>query len=196
MIGMLEKIEAIVIGGSWGGIDAMIKILSALPSDFKPTMVIVLHRPKNVVNSLEGILKRYSKIPFSEPQDKEEIRLNHIYLAPSNYHLLIEKERIFSLDVSPPVNYFRPSIDVLFESAAQVYGKLLAGMLLTGANKDGGDGMKTIAEKGGFTIVQDPSTAASGIMPSAALRLIKPDFLGNIHSIIELISSGKEFIWQ
>ncbi|WP_028979048.1 chemotaxis protein CheB [Sporocytophaga myxococcoides] len=193
---MLEKIEAIVIGGSWGGIDAVIKILSELPSDFKPTMIIALHRPKNVVNSLEGILKKYSKIPFSEPYDKEEIRLNHVYLAPSNYHLLIEKNKIFSLDVSAPVNYFRPSIDVLFESAAEVYGKFLAGVLLTGANKDGGDGMKTIAGKGGFTIVQDPSTAASGIMPSAALRLIKPDFLGSVHSITELISSGKEFIWQ
>lgn len=193
---MLGKIEAIVIGGSWGGIDAVIKILSALPSDFKPTMVIALHRPKNVINSLEGILKKYSKIPFSEPYDKEEIRLNHVYLAPSNYHLLIEKNKIFSLDVSAPVNYFRPSIDVLFESAAHVYGEFLTGILLTGANKDGGDGMKTIAGKGGFTIVQDPSTAASGIMPEAALRLIKPDFLGNIHSITELISSGKEFIWQ
>ncbi|MBO9698650.1 MAG: chemotaxis protein CheB [Sporocytophaga sp.] len=193
---MLGKIEAIVIGGSWGGIDAVIKILSALPSDFKPTMVIALHRPKNVVNSLEGILKKYSKVPFSEPYDKEEIKLNHVYLAPSNYHLLIEKNKIFSLDVSEPVNYFRPSIDVLFESAAEVYGKFLAGILLTGANKDGGNGMKTIAGKGGFTIVQDPSTAASGIMPSAALRLIKPDFLGSVHSITELISSGKEFIWQ
>jgi len=193
---MFEKIEAIVVGGSWGGIDAVIKILSALPPDFKPAMIIALHRPRNVKSSLESILEKYTKIPLSEPCDKEEIKFNHIYLAPANYHLLVEKQRTFSLDLAAPVNYFRPSIDVLFESAAEAYGKLLAGILLSGANKDGGEGMQTIAENGGFTIVQDPSSAASGIMPEAALRLIKPDFLGNIHSIIELISSGKEFVWQ
>ncbi|WMJ71843.1 chemotaxis protein CheB [Cytophagaceae bacterium ABcell3] len=163
--------EVVVIGGSLGGMDAVGKILHDLPYDFAMPIVIVLHRLKNVKSALVPLLDQRSGLPVTEIEDKMEMHNGMVYVAPANYHVLIEKERTFALDCSPPVNYCRPSIDVMFESAAAVLGSKLIGVILTGANHDGSKGLSLISKQGGTALVQDPATAESDIMPVAAIQL-------------------------
>lgn len=168
---MFRNCEAIIIGGSWGGLNAVTRILEGLPERFIIPVIIVLHRGKNFKSDLESILQKKVKLQVKEIEEKEEIMPGFIYLAPANYHLLIEEDYTFSFDTSSPVHYSRPSIDVAFESAAEAYKSGLTGILLTGANKDGAIGLKTIAKGGGITIVQDPVEAESSTMPKAAIDL-------------------------
>jgi two-component system, chemotaxis family, protein-glutamate methylesterase/glutaminase len=179
----MKKYEAIVIGGSVGGMDAVSEILSGLPESFGPPIVIVLHRLKNVQSSLIYLLDQKTALEVREIADKDLIENNKVYVAPANYHTLIEKERFFSLDCSPPVKFCRPSADVLFESAAQVYKDKLIGIILTGANDDGSAGLKAVSGHGGLAIVQDPSTAVGAQMPLAAIEAVSGSLIMKIDEI-------------
>lgn len=160
--------EIVVIGASAGGLQALQTLLAALPADFPLPIVIVQHRGKDSELNLCDYLVAHSGLAISEPEDKEEIRAGHVYLAPRDYHLLIEK-RSFALSIESPVGFARPSIDVLFESAAEEYREKTVGVILTGRNRDGARGLAKIKSCGGLTIVEDPLSAASGEMPQAAI---------------------------
>jgi two-component system chemotaxis response regulator CheB len=158
----------IVIGASSGGLKAMQTLLGELPKTFPLPVAVVMHRHREAEDLLQIVLQRFSALPLIEVVDKELIQPGHVYIAPADYHLLIEP-KYFSLSTDEPVLYARPSIDVLFESAADVYGKMLVGVILTGASQDGARGAAKIQGRGGVVIVQDPATAESSTMPVAAL---------------------------
>ena len=162
--------ELIVIGTSAGGIRAITELLKPLPKNFCLPIVIVLHRLKNASSNLEEVLQHKCAIKIKEADEKEVIEPSTVYLAPANYHLLIEKNKTFSLDYSELVNWSRPSIDITFESAAAIYQKNLLGILLTGANTDGAIGMKAIMDNGGYTIAQNPEAAEVRSMPESAVK--------------------------
>ena len=166
--------KLVVIGASLGGLKALASILSELPADFPLPIAIVQHRTRDNGNSLRSILQLISNLTLEEPNDKAEIKPGRVYLAPPNYHLLVEKGH-FALSTDPPVEYSRPSIDVLFESAALAYGASLIGIILTGANRDGARGASLIKHYGGYVIVQDPQTAESPAMPEAVLGMTPVD---------------------
>lgn len=188
----------IVIGGSWGGLNAVTKVLEGLPERFSIPIVIVLHRGKHYQSHLESLLQAKVAMRVKEAEEKENILPGHVYLAPPNYHLLIEEDRTFSFDLSGPVHYSRPSIDVTFESVAEVFGNKAAGIILTGANQDGAAGLHSIAAAGGITLVQDPAEAESSVMPQAALEK-RPShhvlplaqikiFLMQLHSSVRMVN--------
>lgn len=167
---MEQALNLIVMGGSWGGLQASLSVLSGLPDTYPLPIILVLHRLKNAESDLQGLLSRKLRLPVQEVEEKESIRGGHVYLAPSNYHVLIEKNRTFSLDVSEQENYSRPSIDVTFSSAAEVYRAHTAGILLSGASEDGSSGLRDIRNSGGLALVQDPSEAEAATMPAAGIR--------------------------
>ncbi|HEY6560274.1 MAG TPA: chemotaxis protein CheB [Polyangiaceae bacterium] len=167
-----KPIEAIVIGGSAGGLSALSTLLSGLPADFRLPIAAVLHVPPTRHAMLAEVLAGRCPLAVREAEDKEPLAAGTVYIAAPNYHLLIEKTRTFSLSVDDPVNFSRPAIDVLFESAAYAYGPALAGVVLTGASADGALGLLRIAEAGGTALVQHPDTAAARVMPEAALRSV------------------------
>lgn len=169
---MREEMKAIVIGGSWGGIQASMTILKDLPANYRIPIVLVLHRLKNFESDLHSIFRRKISLHVQEVDEKEPMQGGSLYLAPPNYHVLIERDYTFSLDSSELENYSRPSIDVTFSSAARVYGTKLTGILLSGASRDGSKGLKAISEKGGVSIVQDPAEAEVATMPQSAINLI------------------------
>jgi two-component system chemotaxis response regulator CheB len=169
------KIQAIVIGGSAGAFDVLLATLPQLPAHFAIPIAIVLHVPPAKPSYLTELLGAKCPIAVKEAEDKEALTAETVYLAPPNYHLLIERRRCFSLSVDDPVHFSRPAIDVLFESAADAYGPSLAGLLLTGANEDGARGLARIAEGGGTTLVQAPETAFARAMPEAAIKRLRPD---------------------
>lgn len=162
--------DAVVIGGSAGAIQAMPVLLGRLPADFALPVVIVLHRLEGVVGHLDRYLDQHCALPVVEAEDKQPLRGGQVYLAPAGYHLLLEQQRQFSLSVDARVNYSRPSIDVLFESATDTYADKLVGVILTGANSDGSTGLARLQAAGGMTIVQDPETAMADMMPRAAIE--------------------------
>jgi len=163
---MVPKI--IVIGTSRGGLKALQELLPELDSTFQIPIVIVQHRGKESEAGLCEFLSNYSALPVSEPDDKELIMPGHIYLAPRDYHLLIE-DGSFALSIDAPIVFARPSIDLLFECAADEYGQEATGVILTGRNRDGARGLAAISQRGGFTIVQDPDSAEFREMPDAAI---------------------------
>ena len=169
--------ELIVIGTSWGGLNALSTILSPLPKDFPLPILIVQHRPRNQLGSefFIEILNRRCQLNVLEPDDKEHIQTGNIYLSPSNYHMLVEHKGALALSNDEPVHYSRPSIDLLFESAAESYQQNVIGIILTGANQDGAEGLQVIKAMGGYTLAQDPVTAEVDIMPLAAIAAAKPD---------------------
>lgn len=161
----------IVIGASWGGLNALSIIAHALPADFAMPLVIVQHRSKDHESLLAPLLQDQTPLPVAEIEDKEEIQPGRIYLAPANYHTLVDGPN-FSLSVDEPVRYSRPSIDVTFVSAADACGGRTVGVVLTGANEDGAFGLRRIADRGGYAIVQDPATAEVKTMPQGALKAV------------------------
>lgn len=168
-MGNTKKI--ITIGGSAGSLPVVLTILQNLSPGFIIPVVIVLHRLKNTPSEMDKIVSiTRSDLRLHEPDDKQPVEQGTIYIAPANYHLLVETDRSFGLDYSEPVQYSRPSIDVTFESIAAVYGKDAIAILLSGANNDGMEGISRIIEKGGTGIVQDPLTSEYPVMPSAAIR--------------------------
>jgi two-component system chemotaxis response regulator CheB len=161
--------DLIAIGASWGGLQALETLIGGLPADFRTPVVIAQHRAADSGSgALQDMLSRRSQHEVCEPSDKDPIEPGHIYIAPADYHLLVEPDG-FALSTEAAVHYSRPSIDVLFESAADVYGDRLIGIVLTGANDDGAFGLMRIRRRGGVTIAQDPATAARPEMPAAAI---------------------------
>jgi two-component system chemotaxis response regulator CheB len=160
----------IVIGGSAGSIGVITAVLQALPAGFQTPIVLVIHRMKNTTSRLDKLLSKDTGLKtVIEPEDKEPIRPGMLYLAPQNYHLLVEENRCFSLDYSEPVNFSRPSIDVSFESVARLYGVHTLAILLSGANKDGAAGLVKVLALGGRAVIQSPETAQYPAMPLAAI---------------------------
>lgn len=168
--------EIVVVGASTGGLKALQVLLSGLPAEFSLPMVIVQHRGKDMETGLCEFLARTSCLPVTEPEDKETILPGRAYLAPRDYHLLIEG-RGFALSTEAPVCFARPSIDVLFESAADEYHDGAIGVILTGANHDGARGLAAIKAQGGLALVEDPATAACREMPDAAINLTTVDWI-------------------
>jgi two-component system, chemotaxis family, protein-glutamate methylesterase/glutaminase len=167
-----EKI--IVVGTSTGGLAAMQVLLMGLSEDFPWAVALVQHRSKEPGSELCHFLQGWSRLKLAEPEDKEPIRPGHVYLAPRDYHLLVEKGN-FALSTEGPVYFARPSIDVLFESAADAYGGRVVGIVLTGANGDGARGLARIKAGGGLALVQDPETACAPEMPRAAIAATSVD---------------------
>jgi two-component system chemotaxis response regulator CheB len=166
--------EIVVVGASTGGLSALQVLLSGLPAEFSLPMVIVQHRGKGMETGLCEFLARSGRLLVTEPEDKETMLPGHAYLAPRDYHLLVENGT-FALSTDAPVGFARPSIDVLFESAADVYHERAIGMILTGANRDGARGLAKIKKHGGLALVEDPDTAVCREMPDAAINLTKVD---------------------
>lgn len=179
--------EAIVIGVSSGGMNAMKVMFSLLPKSFSIPIIIVQHISAHSDSQWIELLNEKSNLNIKEADEKEKIDTGNVYIAPANYHLLIEKGKTFSLTIDERVNFARPSIDVLFESAAEAYKNNLIGIVLTGSNSDGTKGIKRIQECGGLTIVQDPETAESAYMPASAIAVIKPDYILSLEDIIKLL---------
>jgi two-component system chemotaxis response regulator CheB len=161
-------VKLIAIGCSWGGLAALSVVLDGLPADLDAAVVIAQHRAPDV-SPLERLLHERSTLPVHEVDDKDEIRTGTVFLAPPAYHLLVERGR-FALSTDAPVQYARPSLDVLFESAADAYGEDCIGVVLTGASSDGAAGLHAICEAGGVAIVQEPESAERGEMPAAAIQ--------------------------
>ena len=167
--------ELVVIGASWGGLRAVSEILSALPADTDAAVVVAQHRGSDTFpGGLAALLAHSAHLSVDEVDDKQPIMRGHVYLAPPDYHLLIQRG-YFSLSTDEHVRHARPSIDVLFESAADAYGERVIGVILTGANDDGAVGLARIKERGGVAVVQDPRTAERREMPAAALALTPAD---------------------
>ena len=163
--------ELVVIGTSWGGLNAIRRVLKSLPGDFDLPIVIVQHRHRDSSEMLVGLLQEHTPFEVSEVEDKAELKPGCIYIAPADYHVLVERGHL-ALSTEEPFRYSRPSIDVTFESAADVYGRKTIGVIMTGANDDGSRGLKRIADRGGRAIVQDPRTAESPVMPNAAIKMV------------------------
>jgi two-component system chemotaxis response regulator CheB len=166
----------IVVGGSLGGLRALTTLLRGIPLAFAIPIVVVLHRHKDSDGMLLEMLQRECSIPASEPMDKESILPNHLYVAPPDYHLMVETTH-FSLSIDEPVRFARPSVDVLFESAADAFGPSTIGIVLSGANRDGAEGAARIKARGGRLIVQDPETCEAPQMPEAVLAILNPDYI-------------------
>jgi two-component system chemotaxis response regulator CheB len=181
------RFQAVVIGVSAGGVEALKVILSALPPSFPFPIAIAQHRDESSDSFLVEYLDRMSKVTVSEAEDKESLCAGHAYIAPAGYHLLIESDHSFSLSVDPRVNHSCPSIDVLFESTADTFRESLIGIVLTGANADGARGLKAIKARGGLAIVQDPNTAQVSAMPRAALEATPVDYLVDLQQIAPML---------
>ncbi len=182
-------IQTIVIGASFGGMEAITYILSNLPEKFRIPIVVVLHIGSNNINNYLSALGNSTHFKVKEAEEKETIHKGVVYFAPPNYHLLLENNRTMSLSTDKKVNFSRPSIDVLFETAAWAYKKELLGILLSGSNADGAEGLKIIKEYGGVTLVQNPETSVAGTMPGSALHLFKPDFVLDLQDIAKKIEA-------
>ena len=183
--------KAIAIGSSAGGLNALKRLLPALPEDLPASLFVVQHISPLSDNYMARFLDNISKIRIKEADEKEEIRPGTAYIAPPNYHLLIEEDHTLALSVEEKVNYSRPSIDVTFETAAYAYGSKLIGIVLTGANSDGAEGLLKIKESGGYTIVQDPDEAEHNVMPRSAIDLVHPHEILSLQGIIErLLTPG------
>ncbi|HVE53656.1 MAG TPA: chemotaxis protein CheB [Ramlibacter sp.] len=166
--------DAVVIGTSAGGIDALTTVLGALEPTLAAAVIVVLHLPEQHESRLVQVFAHRLAVPVREAVPHAPVRPGAVYFAPPGYHLLVEPDRTFSLSCDEPVLFSRPSIDVLFESAAEAYGPALAGFVLTGANEDGARGLAAVKAQGGFTAVQDPSEALHPTMPLAAIRDASP----------------------
>lgn len=177
------KYKAVVMGLSSGGMDAMKSIFPAIPGDFPIPVIVVQHLSALSDGEWIRILDKKCEIQIKEAEEKEEIKGGNIYIAPPNYHLLVERDHSFSLSIDARVSYARPSIDVLFETAAYAYGASLIGAVLTGANHDGSAGLKRIKEAGGLCIVQDPGTAVSAYMPKSAMEAVDPEHILELQEI-------------
>ena len=179
--------EVIVMGLSAGGMQALKIVIPALPQSFPLPIAIVQHTASQPESFLAEYLDGISAITVKEAEDKEPIQRGVVYLAPAGYHLLVDPDRCFSLSVDLPVNYSCPSIDVLFESAADAFADSLIGVVLTGANGDGSRGLKAIKDRGGTAIVQNPATAEVPYMPQAAIDATPVDYIVDVEKLVPLL---------
>ncbi len=181
----MEYCEALIIGGSAGSLEVLLTILPDLNSSLTFPVVIVLHRKPGKESLLVDLLGTKTKLKVKEIEEKEKLRPAVIYIAPPSYHLLIEKDKTFSLDASEKINFSRPSVDVTFESASQVYGENVVCLLLSGANNDGTKGLKIVERNGGKVIIQNPASAVTPFMPEHALanvavnEILDPEKMAN-----------------
>lgn len=175
--GPLPQVDAVVVGASAGGVDALLRLTAALPTPWHLPLIAVLHLPQDRESRLADIFSHRLPIPACEARDKAAVEAATLHFAPPGYHLFIEADRHFSLSCEPPVHFSRPSIDLLMSSAADAYGPRLAGLLLTGANEDGAQGLADVAAAGGLTAVQSPGEAMAPQMPQSALALRQPDYV-------------------
>jgi two-component system chemotaxis response regulator CheB len=183
-----NRIDAVVIGASAGGVEALAVLLPALPAAFRPSVFIVLHLPRERPSLLVEIFERRCALPVREAEDKEPIEPGTVYFAPPDYHVLLEKCGQIALSADEPVHYSRPSIDVLFESAADAYGERLLGIILTGANEDGAAGLHAIHQAGGITMVQQPDSAKVPLMVVSALQRGPADFVLSLQEIAQFLA--------
>ncbi|WP_141591365.1 MULTISPECIES: chemotaxis protein CheB [unclassified Myxococcus] len=181
------RIDAVVVGASAGGVDALVTVLPSLPRAFRPSVLVVIHQPRERRSMLVDIFSARCALPVREAQDKESVQPGTIYFAPPDYHLLVDEGPSLALSADDPVLFSRPSIDVLFESAADVYGHRLAGLILTGANSDGARGLAAVRDAGGVTLVQRPDTAHVATMPAAALARGPADFVLSLEQLADLL---------
>lgn len=192
MTSRAPAIDAIVIGASAGGIDALGQILPALPHDFRRPVFVVLHLPRERPSLLVDIFQPKCARPVREAQDKEPVEPGTVYFAPPDYHLLVDRGPAVALSADDLVNHSRPSVDVLFESAADLYGPRLAAVVLTGASHDGAAGLRAVHEAGGVAIVQDPATALSPMMIEAALAQVPAARILSLPAIAAAIAAADE----
>lgn len=183
----LPKVDAIVVGASAGGVEALLNIFSGLRIGYRLPIITVLHVPEERRSQLAQVFQARLPIPVKEADDKEDIVPGTLYFAAPGYHLSVEADFSLSMSQEDRVFHSRPSIDILFESAADAYGQRLAGFLLTGANNDGALGLSRIKQCGGMTVVQDPDNAQARTMPEAALALQDPDYLLPLNDIGQLL---------
>lgn len=184
--------RGVVIGASAGGISALRQILSSLPESFPLPVAVALHMRQGASVDFNAVLSSPGHLRVSESEEKRFFAHGQVYVAPPGYHLLIEKDLTLSLSVDEPVNWARPSINVLFESAAEALGPGAVGIVLTGANADGALGLSRIAKHGGVAVVQDPASAEVSTMPEAALAAVPTALVLALRDIGSLISSLPE----
>jgi len=163
------KVDLVIIACSAGGMFVLIDLLESLKADVGFAVLVVVHRSDKFQSSLEEMAQQKCKLRVKQAEEKERIESGTVYFAPGGYHLLIEKDKTISLDVSEPVNFCRPSIDVTMQSAVEIYQDQIVAILLSGANKDGAEGIRAVYKSGGITLVQNPSLAEVDVMPRAAI---------------------------
>lgn len=183
------RVDAVVIGTSAGGVDALLRILPALPESLAVPILIVIHLPRERDSLLPQIFQPKCARPVREAEDKEAIAPGTVYFAPPDYHLLVDDGPQLALSSDPLVNFSRPSIDVLFESAADAFGARLAAVLLTGASHDGAAGLEAVHRAGGVTVVQDPADAQVPVMVESALRRTAATFVLPLAEIERLLAT-------
>lgn len=183
----ITNCKVIIIGGSAGSLQALLQILPFIKKPVSFAIVIVVHRKTSDEQTLEDLIALKSQMIVKEVEDKVKLEPGFIYIAPSNYHLLFERNETLSLDTSEKINYSRPSIDVSFESAAEIYGNHLIGILLSGSNSDGTIGLRAIQAFGGISVVQNPLSADMPFMPNNAILHTVPDFVLSTDEILEFI---------
>lgn len=187
--------DVLVIGASWGGVDMLMRLMAALPATWPLPVVIVQHQHPNSGNALERILARVSRLPVRDVEDKDLIERAQLYIAPANYHLLVEDDGTFSLSIEAPVKFCRPALDVTFASVARVFGSRSISLVLTGANDDGAEGTRMIRAAGGHTLAQSPGSAEAPAMPEAAIatgavdRVLEPEDM--VPYLLDLLAIGK-----
>jgi two-component system chemotaxis response regulator CheB len=179
----------LLFGGSAGAFKILFKVVNILPSNLNKTVVIVMHRKKNYMSDMERMFADNAGLKLKEVSDKDKIEKKTIYIAPANYHTLIEKNGLFGLDVSDPMWYSKPSIDVTFESAADTYADRCTAILLSGANPDGAKGLLSLRQAGSLTIAQDPAEAELPEMPLSAINAGAADYVLNTEEIFALLQS-------
>jgi two-component system chemotaxis response regulator CheB len=182
-----RQFKAVVIGVSTGGVSALKLLLGVLPAEFPIPVLVATHITPDSDDGLAVLLDTLCAIRVKEADEQETIKSGTVYLAPANYHLLVERGGILSLSVDPPVNFARPSVDVLFETAAVAFGKALIGIVMTGAGFDGSRGLKRVKELGGLTIVQTPADAEADSMPRSALAEVTADFVAPLKELGPLL---------
>lgn len=179
--------EILLLGGSAGSFKLLFKVVKLLPFGFNKVVIIVMHRKRNFISEIEKLFAENSNMPLKEISDKDKINKNTIYIAPANYHTLIEKGGYFGLDVSEALWYSKPSIDITFESAADTYSFRCTAILFSGANQDGAQGMLKLRDAGSLTIVQHPEDAEMPEMPDSALNINAVDYVLRTDEIFELL---------
>lgn len=186
---LADRIDAVVIGASAGGVEALCALLPALPADTRAAVFVVIHLPRERPSRLAAIFQARCALPVREAQDKEPVTSGTVYVAPPDYHLLVDEGPRIALSTDEPVNFSRPAIDVLFESAADAYRERLLAVVLTGANHDGAAGLAAVQRRGGVAVVQDPENAEVALMPAAALQSSPTSLVFSLADIGRLLAT-------
>ena len=184
----INKFDLLIIGGSAGSLEVVLEILPLIREDIDYAIILVMHR-RSGDSLLTGLLSDKTRLMVKEAEEKELIQPGVVYIAPADYHLLVEQDRTFSLDFSEKIHYSRPAIDASFETAAEAFNSSLVGILLSGANADGAEGLLQIRQAGGLTIVQDPAEAVVSYMPQQALDNQAADKILKTRQIVELLNA-------